>query len=169
MKIGRKHSEDCPRNESGHAIIELALVIPLLAMIAIVSLELSFQLNSYEIATQLSRELASLSYRRCVIDDTGATSVKFNPDTCIDTVIAEFVVDSAAFAPGAEFVASLYNISSATGTVQLTSQRLLLQVVQIELVDDPAHLKAELRGPVFAVEAVATRNDSNAVKPEFRV
>jgi hypothetical protein len=41
----------------------------------------------------------------------------------------------------------------------LTAQRLLAEIVQIQLVDDPAHLEAELRVVVSAVETVRSRHD----------
>jgi Flp pilus assembly protein TadG len=121
MMPREKQRADGTRDESGHAMLELAIVIPLLSMIAVCSLELSIQLGSYQIATQLSRELASLTYRRCVIDSSGSSSAKFNPDACIDGVLAEFATDVAGVAPGTQFVASLYNSSGVN--VQQSSIR----------------------------------------------
>jgi hypothetical protein len=51
----------------------------------------------------------------------------------------------------------------------LPAQRLLAQIVQIQLVDDPPHLETELRVMVFAVEAVRSRHDSNPVEAELGV
>ncbi len=52
--------------ECGIAIVELALILPLLLIITLASLELIRESTSVKIAVQLSREAANLAYRECV-------------------------------------------------------------------------------------------------------
>ncbi|HZP39478.1 MAG TPA: hypothetical protein VFE48_23605 [Methylomirabilota bacterium] len=51
----------------------------------------------------------------------------------------------------------------------LAAQGLLAEVVQVELVDDAAHLEPELGVVVVAVEAIRSRDDAHAVEAELGV
>src|SRR5262249_32375005 len=51
----------------------------------------------------------------------------------------------------------------------LAAQGLLAEVVQVELVDDAAHLESELGVVIVAVEAIRPRDDAHAVEAELGV
>ncbi len=57
--------------EHGVAIIELALLFPLLVLVIVGGLEFSRALQRYQIAAALSRETASIGYREALADPAG--------------------------------------------------------------------------------------------------
>lgn len=54
-------------SESGHAYVELALVLPILALLSYGGLEYSRSLKYVQIATMISREAAGTAFRNCVV------------------------------------------------------------------------------------------------------
>ncbi len=111
-------------NESGHALVELSLVAFVLFIIAFWSVEISRVLRYQQVATALSRELASVVYRECAADNaafpiprTDAPVSRFDPRTCIPGVLAnEFLPQLNRIAPGAVVSVSYYGYDGTNVT-----------------------------------------------------
>lgn len=108
--------------ERGSLIPELALVLTLFLGLAFGTVQVCRYLKVKQIATSLSRELASLVYRECVAENSAfpnpraaswpaqSNRARFDPRACIPAVIAEeFQSNAQRIAPGLTFDISLYN------------------------------------------------------------
>ena len=96
------HSE-----ERGVAVMEFAIVIPLFLFLVIGGLEYAKQLERKQWASQLSREVASMSYRSC----GGLRGVDMS--LCVEKWVLDPIKKTAsALAPGTEFVVALYTYDS---------------------------------------------------------
>lgn len=95
--------------QSGHAILELAIVLPLLVLLAAGGLEFSRYLEAAEVSRTLSRELTGVAYRECASPHESVASPWYDPQLCLQTVVSHLLARTGAIAPHAEFLVSLYN------------------------------------------------------------
>ena len=116
-----------PQNR-GTAILELALVVPLLFACCFFALELSRELGEIQVATSLSRELGSLAYREC--SNNGSlmnNSSGANTQICLQQILNRFQAQFVGLAPEAQYVLSIYTLDSGTlsrpGFAQTHSER----------------------------------------------
>lgn len=109
------------RSENGGALMELAIVIPLLCLLAFGALSLSGGLSEAQLAGALSRELATAAFRECLADPDAVGSQTLDPGDCFETVLNDPTRFSSAAAPGARVVVSLYNWVG--GAAKLTAMR----------------------------------------------
>lgn len=101
--------------ERGHAILELAIVLPVLFLLAMASLELAALLKYHQAGSALSREIASIAYRDCVADTTVVGDSFFDPQLCMDKLFTgKLKTRLEKAAPGAKFIVSLYNYDGTT-------------------------------------------------------
>ncbi len=111
-------------DEEGGAFIELAIVIPILALLVFGALSLTGTLSESQVASALSRELANVAYRECLADPEAVGSIKFDPATCLQGIVNTFSLNGV---PGGQIVISLYNwrpgAGGAAGKVELTARR----------------------------------------------
>ena len=64
-------------NERGVAMVELALVFPVLALVVFMGIEFSRALQRIEMASALSREAASIAYREAVANPAGDPTLTY--------------------------------------------------------------------------------------------
>jgi Flp pilus assembly protein TadG len=110
----------------GHAILEFALVLPLICLLGFAGIELSRALNTLEVATALSKEMASIAYRDCVADPVTVSGQvrqandqqKFSQQQCLQDVRQDLNSRIRTIAPDAEFVISIYTYDSVNGYLQ---------------------------------------------------
>lgn len=90
-------------SEEGNAIVELAFVLPIFLFIVFAALEYSRTLERLQWSSMLSREAASITYRRCA-SERGALL-----DGCLDVQVVQKLSQRIdVFAPGTEFVVALF-------------------------------------------------------------
>jgi hypothetical protein len=129
--------------QTGHAIIEFILVIPILLGFSFFGIELSRGLSQLEIATTLSRELASSAYRECYADanalqqaledpsintqvippppaiPTSSTQSDIVPNNCLTELLVRYGPSINNIATNAGYILSMYERNQTTGVVQL--------------------------------------------------
>ena len=107
--------------EAGHAIVELAIVLPLLLLVSLLGLELSRSLKHAELAATLSREAASVAYR----DKLNSSKTLYLPGTSypVDNGLAIGAVSDApdSFSPNGDGYYELTRIAfTLSGAAQVT-------------------------------------------------
>jgi hypothetical protein len=108
--------------ERGIAIVELALVAPLLFFLSLGCLELVSALRGLQVATAISRELANVVYRRCSISALDlVNSQEFDLDYCLSSSTNYVQGRLANVASDAQFVVSFYRYDPTKKTVSLDS------------------------------------------------
>jgi hypothetical protein len=98
----------------GGALIELALISPLLILLCFGALQIAIATSQLQMATQLGKELATLAYRDCVAEHGVVGSPKFDPAACLSRTIQKFGTSTADLTTNGSFVVSLYNEDSGT-------------------------------------------------------
>jgi hypothetical protein len=105
-------------NCDGHAILELALVLPVLGLLALGGIELSRAMITTQIATSLSKQIATIAYRECIADkatvksaDSTNQTLYYNPTACIQAVgdSLKNTQQIHKIAPGTEYIISMYS------------------------------------------------------------
>ncbi|MFN8391269.1 MAG: hypothetical protein U0136_13335 [Bdellovibrionota bacterium] len=110
------------QSQAGASIVELALVVPVIVILVFTAFPLAIRLKGAQISDSLSRELTSAAYRECIADRSAAGSLKFDPQQCLDDMIATFTAQTAEIAPSATFVVSLYTYDPSTREITLVSK-----------------------------------------------
>ncbi|HQH26339.1 MAG TPA: pilus assembly protein [Oligoflexia bacterium] len=110
MKIRKTREQD-----SGHAIIELALVIPVLILLCFAALGASAGISDRQTATGLSKELASLAFRSCAVNREGArydlAKRAQSAEICLQRVALDFQAEFANAIPvRSAFIVSMYTV-----------------------------------------------------------
>jgi len=105
-------------SESGNALIEFAIALPLFLIIIFGGFEIAGSLSAVQEANHLSREIAATAYRECAFDgaassDETPASSYMNADSCLSEVVARFENDTATLLPNTRFSISLFNASGA--------------------------------------------------------
>ena len=97
-------------SERGNAILELALVLPVIAAIALGGLEYSRALKWMQISATLSRESASIAYRDCSMmrDDANILGPQYLT-ICLQRVRSTVAQQVQESAPNAMIILSLYD------------------------------------------------------------
>lgn len=99
------------RHEHGNVIIEFALLVPILLILAFAGLEISRAIRYMQFATAVSREIVSVAYRDC-------TSRQEDPaytGQCLDQVQANFQEFANRLIPGSEICISVYRHTETGG------------------------------------------------------
>lgn len=112
-----------PSPETGTAILELAIVLPVLVLLALGAIEFSRALQHMQVAVAASRELASLVYRDCAADPAGdpqasapnQAEILHKINQHIDDVKANFTEN---LYPGTELRVALFRRNPTTNTYQ---------------------------------------------------
>ncbi len=107
MKLSPKLSREIsPQRltQKGQAILELAMVLPVLIIIGFTGIEFSQALRTKQLSRTLSREAASMAYRDCSLS-SGVRTVD-----CLNQVRAS-VMQSASLRPGTNVVLTMYESS----------------------------------------------------------
>jgi hypothetical protein len=111
----------------GHAVLEFALVLPLLGLLALGGIELSRALITTQIATSLSKQIATTAYRACIADIAMLKATPppahleyYNPEDCMQNVGQELNSSGQldTVAPGVEFTLSMYIYDAGAGGVE---------------------------------------------------
>jgi Flp pilus assembly protein TadG len=121
----RRRAICCHENVRGHALVELALILPVLILIAFAGIDFARALNTYQIALSLSKEIASASYRECIVDvadynssqvNLSASHLKglFDPKQCLAAVRASLATTVSNVAPNTEFSIVMFSYDSAS-------------------------------------------------------
>ena len=121
MKETKPHSNH--KESRGSVLLEFAIVLPLLLVLGFGGIEYARNLNTYQVAVSLSKEIAATAYRQCVFDPTqpptGALSSghqsSFDAPTCLSNVRDTFTSSVASILPGAKY--QIYMYQSVSGTV----------------------------------------------------
>ena len=98
-------------SEAGNVIVEFAIIVPVILIIAFGALDISRAMRVKQIAQTLSRESASLAYRDCSVD-TGTTTTD-----CLDLVQQRMTNRAGALLPGSEIILSLYSYDPVGGNI----------------------------------------------------
>ncbi len=109
------------RDQSGSAMIECALVLPVILLIIFGGFELANGLSAIQAANFLSREVAVVAYRDCAFDNSSATATTpatsyLNAETCLNAVVTKYQNETAPIMPDTNFALSLYTISGSVVT-----------------------------------------------------
>ncbi len=97
--------------ERGNALVDLALIFPLFAMLALVGLEFSRSLKYAEGAGSFSREAASQEYRKCIGNykaDVASADDMADLDKCLENVRKGIETFAQKNFPNTEVILSLY-------------------------------------------------------------
>ena len=133
--------------ERGHALIELALLMPTMLILVLSGLEAVAALRISELATTLSREIASQSFRQCSTESTGFNSDKFDPEACLEREIMPlFKSRVGRLIPDAEFIVSVYAVRSGTNVLSAASVEYKKDESTFESAYDSARVQTELSG-----------------------
>lgn len=100
-------------NESGHGLLEMVVVFPLVLLVGLVGLEYSLSFQEFQQITTISRELASQSYRECSEKRNDATSQRMYADYCFEDTIDSVRRSFGSTATGAVLIVSLYTWDGA--------------------------------------------------------
>jgi hypothetical protein len=97
------------RQENGHALLELSIVIFALLVIGLSALEGAQVLQAQQNATALSKELSGIAFRECLAERTAVGTPRYDPQNCFNSVVSnEFRAKTLKIAPTAEYIVSLY-------------------------------------------------------------
>lgn len=102
MSLVRKFLRGLHRSQSGGAILEFAMVMPILLSLSFAGFEFSRSLKIVQIGSTLSREAANLAFRRCVAE----SGTELN--TCLQNVADETVNFSRVAVPNVTIILSLW-------------------------------------------------------------
>lgn len=103
------HAND---NEQGVAMLEVAILLPLVFLFVFGGLEYSRTLERSQWVSQLSREVANVTYRECA----ASTGPVLN--ACIRTkVLIPLTSQAHTLAPGTEFVVAVFSYDENDGSV----------------------------------------------------
>lgn len=101
-------------SERGVAIIELAIVLPMLILLFFGAIELVRALQMQERMTVLTKEAANIMFRDCLELDEPALTQAAGADACMNKALADIDNASRFVMPGALWILSLYDKDSAT-------------------------------------------------------
>ena len=82
-----KISASLLRSEKGHGFIELAMVLPIFALVAFASLEAAGGISTLQLATTLSREVALTAYRECAMTSNPVSAGVTSANACLQDVL----------------------------------------------------------------------------------
>lgn len=121
LKIKLKNSRSSALDESGNAFIELALVLPFFVLLGLAGIESSQTISGKQVATQMSREFAMISFRECAAEIVNVPPDIFDPAACLDRARTMFENESAAVAGNFEAIVSLYNWEGMAAALKASS------------------------------------------------
>ncbi len=99
------------RHEHGLAMIELALALPLLLIIALAVFDFSTLFRNYQRLSMVSRESANLAFRQCLAFDSDAAITE-----CLEKTHDDIGLELSSVT-GHELILSLYELDIASGDV----------------------------------------------------
>lgn len=106
----------------GAAILELAFVLPILVLVVISGIEFSRGLQRMQIATALSREVASIAARECYYDIAGDPTQKALEEqallSCLNGCALSIRNVAQRLAPGSEILVGVYAYDSTVAANQ---------------------------------------------------
>lgn len=105
MKKIRAHSED----EKGIAMLEFVVILPLLLGLSIAALELSRSLRHAQLASTLSREVASIAYRECTNLPPPETM------SCLEQIATPLTDFAQRLIPNSLVIVSVYALDDSSG------------------------------------------------------
>jgi hypothetical protein len=117
----RSRGTDSVASSAGKALVELAITLPLIVLIALSAIEYSISFSYMQASIVLSREVASIAFRGAATmstsatywgDGTGVIPVKVQLTDLRDKLQSRI----APSFPGAELMVSLYVYDEAAGT-----------------------------------------------------
>ena len=114
------------QSEHGAALLELALLLPMLVLIAVCGLLMSSTFGGLQLTRSFSRELGIRAYRECTVGNTVRPLTIQNPDVCLARITQQFQRSADKVAGSSEFVVSIYTINvttDANGNVRRTAER----------------------------------------------
>lgn len=117
------HAAD--RTEGGNAFVEILIVLPWVLLIIYAGLEIAGTLSAIQAANYISREVSTLAFRRCALDEASGGTITdpashMNADRCLAEVLAGVRADFDVVVPGIGVNVSLYNYSNVGGTMRTT-------------------------------------------------
>ena len=90
------------KEQKGVALIELALILPLIALLVFTGLEFSRSLKHIQLAAALSREVASLALRECISDSDERVPY------CLEIIQADIEEFGSRLISDTELIVSIY-------------------------------------------------------------
>ena len=105
--------------QSGNAMLELAIIIPVILGIFFVGFQFSNYLEKWQLATTFSREAANGSFRACAAerDDPAAPEVINRLSTCLREEHDRLINQAGGVAPNMQVIISIYRYDSDTNRV----------------------------------------------------
>lgn len=116
MNLIRKKFKRLNASQTGGAILEFAIVIPILLALSFGGFEFSRSLKIAQVGSTLSREAANLAFRRCATE-TGASLT-----SCLQTVADDTVNFSRVTLPNVSIVLSVWAYDPSLDASQQTQQ-----------------------------------------------
>ena len=98
-------------SDEGNLIVEFAIIVPVILLIAFGALDISRAMRVKQIAQTLSRESASLAYRDCSVQPGTTTT------DCLDLVQQRMNTRSGMVLPGSQIVLTLYSYDPVAGNI----------------------------------------------------
>lgn len=126
-RIDADNKELADQAQTGVAILELALILPVLVFCVFAGLEFARALQKMEIAAALSREAASIAYRNCAADPAGDPSYTEHwNDTayivaCLTAARDEVLDIGTALTDRVDIIVNLYREDAAHTMVQYST------------------------------------------------
>jgi hypothetical protein len=97
-------------------MLELAILVPVVLMLALAGLEAASAYRYSELSVSLSREMANYSFRECAADRQSFAVERFNPNRCLsEQVLPIFSSRLAKVLPRAEFIVQVYSYDPGSG------------------------------------------------------
>ena len=108
------NAENFSRDIAGNALLEFALVLPVILLLIFGGLEIAGTISGVQAANYLSREVATLAFRNCALDSTAQDSEPTsyqNGTNCLQGVVNAVLGDTTGILPGTNVALSIYNIT----------------------------------------------------------
>ena len=106
-------------NHAGHAFVELAIVLPLVLMLAFAGLEFSKVLKQWQIATTISRELASIALRDCSAESGTVSTEDLDLNYCLSESSELLKSRIKGLLPESILIVSLYDTSGTSSRASI--------------------------------------------------
>ena len=157
--------------ERGNAIVEFALILPLIIMLFIATVEFTRTFRAKEMMAQASRELAHVVYREC-FDSNGAlcnlSPANNQTDLCLSYYKDNFTRRIEQHLPGIELSVSMYSYDAASSTVeQVGLSRAMGSAAQSATRFSVPRISAEFRPEIEAQELLVIGEVFYTFQPLF--
>ena len=108
-------------DEKGHALVELAIVLPILVIVSFIGIEMSRSIQFSTASVTFSREIASLAFRNCAGETLTSADAMVRTQLCIEAERARIEAVAREAFPGTELIVSFIAYDDTTSKFNLVS------------------------------------------------